>query len=103
MITAFLWEEQDSNLRRFPNGFTVRPRWPLEYLPDPCGERGIRTPGPVTVNGFQDRRIRPLCHFSFAICFSELASANIGGFFISANTFGYKNDFFIQDNFFQAQ
>jgi hypothetical protein len=24
--------------------------------------RGIRTPGPVTVNGFQDRRIRPLCH-----------------------------------------
>ncbi len=30
-----------------------------------CGERGIRTPGPVTDNGFQDRRIRPLCHFSF--------------------------------------
>ena len=27
------WGEQDSNLRRFPNGFTVRPRWPLEYLP----------------------------------------------------------------------
>ena len=30
------------------------------------GERGIRTPGPVTVNGFQDRRIRPLCHLSTA-------------------------------------
>ena len=30
------------------------------------GERGIRTPGPVTVNGFQDRRIRPLCHLSAA-------------------------------------
>ncbi len=30
---TFLWGEQDSNLRRFPNGFTVRPRWPLEYLP----------------------------------------------------------------------
>ena len=30
----------------------------------PCGERGIRTPGPLTVNGFQDRRIRPLCHLS---------------------------------------
>ena len=29
-----------------------------------CGERGIRTPGPVTVNSFQDCRIRPLCHFS---------------------------------------
>ncbi len=28
------------------------------------GERGIRTPGPLTVNGFQDRRIRPLCHLS---------------------------------------
>ena len=33
-------------------------------LLSPCGERGIRTPGPVTVNGFQDRRIRPLCHLS---------------------------------------
>ena len=29
-----------------------------------CGERGIRTPGPVKINGFQDRRIRPLCHLS---------------------------------------
>ncbi len=28
------------------------------------GEGGIRTPGPLTVNGFQDRRIRPLCHLS---------------------------------------
>ena len=35
----------------------------FEYL---RGERGIRTPGPVTVNGFQDRRIRPLCHLSAA-------------------------------------
>ena len=31
-----------------------------------CGERGIRTPGPLTVNGFQDRRNRPLCHLSAA-------------------------------------
>ncbi len=30
------------------------------------GERGIRTPGPLTVNGFQDRRNRPLCHLSAA-------------------------------------
>ncbi len=29
-----------------------------------CGERGIRTPGTLPYNGFQDRRIRPLCHFS---------------------------------------
>ena len=28
------------------------------------GERGIRTPGGVTHNGFQDRRIKPLCHLS---------------------------------------
>ena len=31
-----------------------------------CGERGIRTPGGLTLNGFQDRRDRPLCHFSGA-------------------------------------
>jgi site-specific DNA recombinase len=28
------------------------------------GERGIRTPGGITLNGFQDRRNRPLCHLS---------------------------------------
>jgi ABC-type hemin transport system substrate-binding protein len=28
------------------------------------GERGIRTPEPVTVNSFQDCRNRPLCHLS---------------------------------------
>ncbi len=33
-----------------------------------CGERGIRTPGPVKINGFQDRRIRPLCHLSNVEC-----------------------------------
>ncbi len=38
----------------------------LLYEVPPSGERGIRTPGPVTVNGFQDRRIRPLCHLSAA-------------------------------------
>ncbi len=32
----------------------------------PGGERGIRTPGPSQVNGFQDRRNRPLCHLSGA-------------------------------------
>ncbi len=30
------------------------------------GERGIRTPGSVTFNSFQDCRNRPLCHFSAA-------------------------------------
>lgn len=42
------------------------------------GERGIRTPGGVTLNGFQDRRIRPLCH---------LSGANIDLEFISAKSF----------------
>ena len=28
------------------------------------GEGGIRTPGPLRVNGFQDRRDRPLRHLS---------------------------------------
>ena len=31
-----------------------------------CGERGIRTPGTLQFNGFQDRRNRPLCHLSAA-------------------------------------
>lgn len=28
------------------------------------GETGIRTPGALQHNGFQDRRNRPLCHLS---------------------------------------
>ncbi len=31
------------------------------------GERGIRTPGGLHLNGFQDRRNRPLCHLSVAL------------------------------------
>ena len=31
------------------------------------GERGIRTPGALRLNGFQDRRDRPLCHLSSII------------------------------------
>jgi DNA-binding transcriptional ArsR family regulator len=37
---------------------------PKEIPRDFSGETGIRTPGPLTVNGFQDRRIKPLCHLS---------------------------------------
>ena len=29
-----------------------------------CGKGGIRTPGASQLNGFQDRRNRPLCHLS---------------------------------------
>ncbi len=41
---------------------TTKVAEPLLFLR--CGKRGIRTPGPVKVSGFQDRRIRPLCHLS---------------------------------------
>src|SRR5690606_8614397 len=36
----------------------------VEFKLFPSGERGIRTPGGVTLNSFQDCRNRPLCHFS---------------------------------------
>ena len=38
-------------------------------------EIGIRTPGGVTLNGFQDRRFRPLSHFPNYSVFSETHSA----------------------------
>ena len=34
----YLWGEKDSNLRSFRNGFTVRPIWPLWYLPFDFGK-----------------------------------------------------------------
>ena len=42
-----------------------------------CGEGGIRTPGPVTVNGFQDRRDRPLCHLSKAFVFQKRCKGSL--------------------------
>ena len=56
-----------------------------------CGGRGIRTPGPVTVNSFQDCRNRPLCQLSlnsgYTIVFS---GANIERFLISAKLLQHK-------------
>jgi hypothetical protein len=46
------------------------------------GERGIRTPGGVTLAGFQDQCIRPLCHFSMSVFDCSNASANIMRFFV---------------------
>ena len=52
------------------------------------GERGIRTPGGVTLNSFQDCRIRPLCHFSKCLIrYSLNAGANIESFFYSIQDF----------------
>jgi hypothetical protein len=45
------------------------------------GERGIRTPGPVTVSGFQDRRNRPLCHLSAAKVIIQNDLQNLFSFF----------------------
>jgi hypothetical protein len=35
------------------------------------GERGIRTPGTLRLSGFQDRRIKPLCHLSDSVSGEE--------------------------------
>ena len=45
----------------------------LLYVTAFGAERGIRTPGSFHFNGFQDRRIRPLCHPSI------LLSCNLAG------------------------
>lgn len=50
-----MWGEKDSNLRSFRNGFTVRPIWPLWYLPDSIkikkrADGGIRTPDQLITN-----------------------------------------------------
>ena len=37
---------------------------PIMITDELSGERGIRTPGTFRYNGFQDHRIRPLCHLS---------------------------------------
>ena len=59
----FVLQTRRSKLRSFGKQKTHENSWVLILS---GGERGIRTPGPVTVNGFQDRRIRPLCHLSAA-------------------------------------
>ena len=55
-----------SRSNKFGNSHRCKKR--LRYSSKPsnslclCGRRGIRTPGSVKINGFQDRRNRPLCH-----------------------------------------
>jgi hypothetical protein len=53
---------------------------------DFSGERGIRTPGGVTLNGFQDRRIRPLCHLSGA-------NVRLGIYSKNKKVYFFKNNF----------
>src|SRR3546814_18960916 len=42
------------------------------------GEGGIRTPGGLTLNGFQDRRIRPLCHLSWLLDLKRVCGLLVG-------------------------
>ena len=41
-------------------------------------ERGIRTPGGVTLNGFQDRRFRPLSHLPITTTWRRHPDSNWG-------------------------
>ena len=58
VVTAFRWK---ASLRVEPVGFSSLVG---DLGKSSGGERGIRTPGTFRLNGFQDHRIRPLCHLS---------------------------------------
>ncbi len=47
------------------NGENKKTDWLIQSV-FKSGDGGIRTPGTSRYNGFQDRRIRPLCHVSAA-------------------------------------
>ena len=51
-----------------------------------CGERGIRTPGASQLNGFQDRRNRPLCHLSSKSATKVLLFFDMTKFFCKKKT-----------------
>ncbi len=74
-----------NHLKRKEKGLLIYEKKEGLLNEDPLsGERGIRTPGPVTVNSFQDCRNRPLCHFSLKDI-SIFDGANIAVFFILTN------------------
>ena len=57
------------------------PSWKRDFT---CRERGIRTPGGLTLNGFQDRRNRPLCQLSGSITLTLLYAKTLKKAFSSA-------------------
>ena len=61
-----------------------------------CGERGIRTPGGVTLNGFQDRRDRPLRHLSMFLGVSLKNGAKVGTTLRSCKFFWQKHSETVQ-------
>ena len=60
-----------------------------------CGEGGIRTPGSSQINGFQDRRNRPLCHLSFRF---GIANVGIIFFYAKINCFKCEKSFSARDS-----
>ena len=62
-----------TGLRYAPKNFVIKKKR--------SGERGIRTPGGVTLVGFQDRCIKPLCHLSLK------NGAKVEAFFYSPKLF----------------
>ena len=83
-----MWEEQDSNLRRFPNGFTVRPRWPLEYLPLPqvvvfCNSNGANIEAFLRLTKFFYVFFIKKNHFKFcSLIISKLKEKEFFNFFL---------------------
>ena len=71
-VTAVVWRRSARTRLSEKRGFdsTIDYSW-QEGRASPCsrdgGEGGIRTHGPSRVNGFQDRRFRPLSHLSLRI------------------------------------
>ena len=66
------------------------------------GERGIRTPGGLHLNGFQDRRIRPLCHLSGA----KITSESLHPKFLLDQAYAdckYHNDFRENEDAFEVK
>ena len=60
-----------------------------------CGEGGIRTPGSSQINGFQDRRNRPLCHLSFRF---GIANVGIILFYAKINCLKCEKSFSARDS-----
>ena len=88
LLTAGVAEMERFELsRRFthPTPLAGEPLRPLGYfsmsssyaVKKTGGERGIRTPGTLQYNGFQDRRDRPLCHLSNAFVLQKRCKGSL--------------------------
>ncbi len=96
ILNPFLWGEKDSNLRSFRNGFTVRPIWPLWYLPynKKRAEEGTRTPDLLITNQW----LYQLSYFGFLFLYSlkNVPSCKIGSAKVIKDfNLEYLNRFFL--------